>query len=145
MPCPWQTGHSCSTATLVWRRCRVGSSGMQDAHEVGDGHLRRAALGADVEDLVVGDALEVLDGDGEGGVSELALEEVDAVVLADPVDGEAVAELVRRDPPADAELLAQPPQLVADLHGVHLPAGGGAVDDAEDGAERVLLALGEPR
>ena len=89
----------------VWRPPALWTTTASRGHgwqRAADGHHRRAAGVDGVDDLGAVDALEVDRGDAEVGVSELALDDDQRDAFAGHLDGVRVAELVRREAPADA-------------------------------------------
>ena len=70
-----------------------------------------------------GDVAEVAVGDGEAGVAELALDEVDRVALFGEFGGVGVAEAVGVDPLVDPSLGAQAGEELPHLGALEWPAG----------------------
>lgn len=77
-------------------------------------------------------------------MSELALDHVERDAFASHLDRMGVAQLMRREPLANAGLVREPPQLCSHGAGRPGPATGGAFDDAEKPADRKLRAVAEP-
>src|SRR5690242_5604511 len=72
-----------------------------------------------------GDVAEIAVGDGQAGVTELVLDEVDGVALFGEFGGVGVAQAVGVDPFVDPGPGGQPREELADVARVERPAGQG--------------------
>src|SRR3954463_12800013 len=128
-----------------YRNARRVASPRGSETERGAHRDHRCAAGVDgVDDLGVVDAVEVDRGDAEVAVAQLALDDDERHALVGHLDGVGVAQLVRRETPANACGRRRAAQLGPRRVRRPWSSSGRAVDDAEQRADRELEAHIDP-